>query len=150
MRPAAFLSASLCNGGLFRAQLDRCHLPCYATVVNISRHQKTLKVLSYTTTGPLAASHSNRRAGRRGGDVSIKPLLYSCRLPQDGASRDVRGGGTNGTKQGCDGVRKHFFISLFKILDHQQQRKQSAKFFFFKEVKIHMSIGQDALDENSL
>lgn len=75
----SFSSSITVQQGFFRAPLDRCHLPCYATIENISRHQKTLKVLSYTTARLLAASHSKRRAGRQGGDVSINPRLYSGR-----------------------------------------------------------------------
>lgn len=97
--------------GFFRAQLDQCHLPCYATIENISRHQKTLKVLSYTTAGLLAASHPNRRTGRLGGDVSINPRLYSCRCHKMEPAETLLGK-TNETKLGFDRVRKHFFISF--------------------------------------
>lgn len=44
-------------------------------------------------------------------------------------------------------------ISLFHFLKYSITNNSVNKvqnFFFFKEVKIHMSIGQDALDENSL
>lgn len=48
--------------------------PGYATVLYISGHQKTLKVLSYTTWGLLAAGHSNKLVGAQRSEKCWSPI----------------------------------------------------------------------------